>query len=273
MAERATTFTIPPADRTHEPDPHGGHLTKPPGQDEVAAVHYSLPSGTYVVQVPKDQIYRVPPPDNAKIAEEHKNRHPTSNKRFGYCRCFLCIFVMVIIVLAVVGIIVGISDLTAEPENPEFRVDRLTFRNSTGSHGYEYDVRMEANNPNDKTGVLYKEGGLASLSFKGSTKSQIARGKYPSLQQGKKDTDTVSTVLKGSSSYLPEEMKNSFKVGEKKKVHVSFVLNISVPVSMKFGFFREENSDMAVVCNFTVDTLARGTHVLSQHCQITLHRH
>ncbi|KAK4745193.1 hypothetical protein SAY87_011505 [Trapa incisa] len=272
MAERVTaTITIPPADRPNKPDPHGGQPTKPLGQDVVAAAHYSFPSGTYVVQVPKDQIYRVPPAHNAQIAELHKNHHTQTSKRSGYCRCFLCIFLLLIIVLIVIGITVGISILTAKPKNPEFRLHRFTVRNSTGSLGYDYDIRMEAYDPDGKTGVVYNEGGVASLHFKGSTQSEIARGKYPSVQQGEKDTHLVSTVLKGSSSQLPEQMKNSFKAEKKKKIHVSFVLNISVQVRMKFGFFKEEEKDIDVACNFTVDTLAQGTRVLSQSCQTTGH--
>ncbi|KAG8369214.1 hypothetical protein BUALT_Bualt15G0127900 [Buddleja alternifolia] len=42
-------------------------------------------SGTYVVQVPKDQIYRVPPPENALMLAEHQeNQHNRSS-----C-CFCC---------------------------------------------------------------------------------------------------------------------------------------------------------------------------------------
>lgn len=269
MEERAI---IPPADSSHDPDPHrpsgpdsdSGPASEPAHQD---VAHCSFPSGTYVVQVPKDQIYRVPPPHNARIAERQKNRQPPSSKRSGCCKCLLCLFLLVVIVLIVIGVLVGISILFAKPRNPLFRVDSLVVRNSTGSR--EYDLKLEAQNPNAETGILYKEGGVASLRFK---ESQIAHGKYPSVHQGKKKTVAVPMVLKGSNSRLPEEMKKSLQTGNT-KVHVSFLLNISVPARMKSGFFSEQNSDIAVVCNFTVDTLAPGTRVLSQRCETTRQHH
>ncbi|OWM79938.1 NDR1/HIN1-like protein 13 [Punica granatum] len=269
MAERAT---VPPADIPYDPDPDcasgpDSAFGPPPEPAHEVAAHGSFPSGTYVVQVPKDQIYRIPPSYNARIAELHKKRPPSNSKRSGCCKCFLCLFLVIVIVLIAMGIIIGISTLFAKPKNPVFQVDRLVFRNSTGSR--EYDLKLDAHNPNSRTGILYKEGGVASLHFKNN---DIADGKYPSLHQGKKNTAAVLMVLKGSNSRLPEEIKESFKSGNT-KVHVSFLLNISVPARMKFGFFSERTSDVAVTCKFTVDTLARGSRVLSQSCHTTRHRH
>ncbi|KAI3460017.1 hypothetical protein Pfo_016680 [Paulownia fortunei] len=52
-------------------------------------------SGTYVVQVPKDQIYRVPPPENAFMLEE-RNRKQNKQKRSSCCFgcCHSCIFML-----------------------------------------------------------------------------------------------------------------------------------------------------------------------------------
>ncbi|PQM41445.1 hypothetical protein Pyn_20596 [Prunus yedoensis var. nudiflora] len=36
-------------------------------------------SGTYIVRVPKDQIYRVPPPEHATIVERHGTRVSTKS--------------------------------------------------------------------------------------------------------------------------------------------------------------------------------------------------
>ncbi|KAL2242254.1 UNVERIFIED_CONTAM: NDR1/HIN1-like protein 13 [Sesamum indicum] len=43
-------------------------------------------SRTYVVQIPKDQIYRVPPPENAHMLEE-RTRNPAKKKRSSCCLC------------------------------------------------------------------------------------------------------------------------------------------------------------------------------------------
>lgn len=111
MAERAT---VPPANSPRDPDPNnrsgpGSAFCLPADPAHPDRAHFSFPSGTYVVQVPKDQIYRVPPTHNSRIADLHKNRPPPSGKGSGCCKCFLCLFLLVLIILIVLGIIVGIS--------------------------------------------------------------------------------------------------------------------------------------------------------------------
>ncbi|PIN19346.1 hypothetical protein CDL12_07977 [Handroanthus impetiginosus] len=62
-------------------------------ENESSQLPVFLP-GTYVVQVPKDQIYRVPPPENAiMLAERGKNKQ---NRRSSccFCSCLSCIFIL-----------------------------------------------------------------------------------------------------------------------------------------------------------------------------------
>ncbi|KAL9144086.1 hypothetical protein ABFS82_14G274700 [Erythranthe guttata] len=71
--------------------------------DQVAENGTTLPvssravfhSGTYVVQVPKDQIYRVPPPENAIMLEQRNLKNQDKQKRSScccFCSCHSCIF-------------------------------------------------------------------------------------------------------------------------------------------------------------------------------------
>ncbi|OMO94284.1 hypothetical protein COLO4_16431 [Corchorus olitorius] len=59
-------------------------------------------SGTYVIQVPKDQIYRVPPPENALIAQRHQNNNIQGNKDTPCCSRLWCCIVFIIVVLLLV---------------------------------------------------------------------------------------------------------------------------------------------------------------------------
>uniref|UniRef100_A0A5B7C1F1 Uncharacterized protein n=1 Tax=Davidia involucrata TaxID=16924 RepID=A0A5B7C1F1_DAVIN len=72
---------------------------------------FAFPSGTYVIQVPKDQIYRVPPPKDALLAECHRNP-PRQNK--SCCTCFLCIFIITLIL----GLVGGITSIFLKRYNP-----------------------------------------------------------------------------------------------------------------------------------------------------------
>ncbi|KAL6578320.1 hypothetical protein OROMI_010648 [Orobanche minor] len=51
--------------------------------------------GTYVVQVPKDQIYRVPPPENASMLEQRINGGHNKRGQCCFSRCCnSCIFML-----------------------------------------------------------------------------------------------------------------------------------------------------------------------------------
>ncbi|CAI9259514.1 unnamed protein product [Lactuca saligna] len=61
------------------------------------------PPGTYVVQVPKDRIYRTPPPENALIVERYRN---SPAKKQSNCVKYLLISIAIIVLL--LGFIGGI---------------------------------------------------------------------------------------------------------------------------------------------------------------------
>ncbi|KAL5777153.1 hypothetical protein ACOSP7_010079 [Xanthoceras sorbifolium] len=86
MAER-----VPPPDSSHHP----------PSLDPTTP---AFRPGTFIVRVPKGQIYRVPPPENALIVESHNT---VNNKGRPCCSWFCCVLIIVILVLAV-GLVIGL---------------------------------------------------------------------------------------------------------------------------------------------------------------------
>ncbi|KAJ0086574.1 hypothetical protein Patl1_08502 [Pistacia atlantica] len=64
----------------------------------------TLRSSTYVVQIPKDQVYRVPPPENALIVERHDKE-----KAKSCCSCCICCGVFIAIVVIAIGIMAAIT--------------------------------------------------------------------------------------------------------------------------------------------------------------------
>ncbi|XWS15024.1 hypothetical protein CRYUN_Cryun35bG0059100 [Craigia yunnanensis] len=92
MEERVTIAT-----NTNNPNPH----------QEIVQVQQPQPAfrpGTYVVQVPKDQIiYRVPPPENALIADRHQgNNNRRCCSRPWSWLLSLAILVLVLVIIALV---------------------------------------------------------------------------------------------------------------------------------------------------------------------------
>lgn len=246
MAERGAT----PLSHDHDIDP-------PSSEQPQSAAQPSAPfrSGTYVVQVPKNQIYRVPPPENALIAERHRNpTHNNNNKRPCRCgSCCLCSSVLSLLILVlVVGLIAGFfSAVLLRPKNPVFYVERVVFK--ANSRSPEYDVTLRARNPNKNVGVLY-QGGVAFLSFR---QREIGRGNYPSFYQGRDNSTVFGIVFRGSNDVMKSQ---------KPKAKVDFSLKMDVVARVRIGLLKSGSFKLVVACDLTVDTLGKGTRVLTQKC-------
>ena len=238
-------------------------MPPPPPQDPNSKRKLPVISlGTYVVQVPKDQIYRVPPPENARIAELHRNYQPKETNRTK-CGCFTFIIVFVVIILLIGGLSGGLFSIVITPKDPRFSTQRLLLKSKPHS---QYKITLQAQNPNSNVGILYKEG-YVSIYLK---RQKIASGTYPTFSQAQQNSTEFEVTLKGSTTTLPKEVEESMK-NDKKKIHVTFSLSISVQAQMKLGLLRTRSMKYDVSCQVTVDTLAKTTSVVSQQCQTKRH--
>lgn len=220
----------------------------------------NLGSGTYVVQVPKDQIiYRFPSHEYASNAQSHRNSEQNKGKA-RCCSCFSCCVSIIAIFIVVIAITIGVAFVFLKPKNPKFQVQRVVVKNSSLP---EYDIWLRVHNPNGKSSILYKQGGVIALSFR---HKKIATGKFPSFHQDQQNSTDIGIALKGSNIRLPNDIQNSMK-SAKTKVNVSLSLSMDVPVRMKTSSFTTGEAKLVITCDFTVDTLAKGTRILSQECQ------
>jgi len=234
----------------------------PPSHDSNAKPQLpNISSSTYVVQVPKDQIYRVPPPENARIAEQHRSSPPKEKNRMC-CWCFVFIFFIAVVIL--IGVVLGsLFFIVLTPEDPKFSIQR--FHLQTKPHS-QYKITLQAQNPNSNVDILYK-GGDISLSLK---RQKIASGAYPTFSQSNQNSTKFEVTLKGSTTKLPKEVEESV-TNDKRKVHVTFTLLIHVQAQMKMGLLHSGSMKYDVSCQVTVDTLAKTTRVVSQQCQTKRH--
>ncbi|KAK3425879.1 hypothetical protein EUGRSUZ_F02438 [Eucalyptus grandis] len=228
---------------------------------------HAFASDTYVVQIPKDQIYRVPPPENALIVKRH--RKPTEPKKRSFCcsSCCCWLFLAIIVIVLVVGILAIVSSVFLKLKNPNFHVDHFVVKDLTKSHDKNtklvYDVKLKVENPNTYSSFTYKQGGAVSLAFK---QKAIAMGKFVAFDQDRKTSKAVDIVLKGSNTALPKEMQKSLR-SKKTKNHLTFALHVDAPARRKIGIIKGSSSRFVASCQFTVDKLGKDARVLSQKCQ------
>ncbi|CAJ1974123.1 unnamed protein product [Sphenostylis stenocarpa] len=223
-------------------------------------------SGTYVVRVPRDQVYRVPNSENGRIAELHRNSPPKAAKTSRCCLCcILFTFVFFILLILLGGVLGGLFSMLISPKDPEFSIQHFDLV-SNKTHP-EYDIAFKAHNSNPDVGISYKDRSQVTLSLDGR---EIAKGEYPALHQDPRQTTLLGVALKGSKTVLPKKVEESVK-SNKKKVSVTFSLAIHSLARMKMGLLRSRKMTFNISCEVKLDTLANSTNILSQQCQTKRH--
>lgn len=229
-------------------------------------VEHERHAGVYVVQVPKVQIYRVPPPENAKFVEQFRNANPQKRR---CSKIFTKCFVLGFIVVLILGICAALAYLALKPKSPTFSVEHLTMKNikSHSRHQLpaEYHISLECDNPNDRLSIIYEKGGSAELSFKNH---KIATGKTHAMTLNSQDSEGLELVLAGTKDKLPSEIEKGLEGSQKKKTKVGLLLTVRVPMKMEIGFVKLWSMEIAIECDFQVNTLSGTTHVMDQKCKV-----
>jgi hypothetical protein len=254
---------VPPAGGDETDDNPLVGLPRPPPPPPLA-----FHSETYVIQVPKDQIYRIPPPENALIAERLRKPGKRNKKKSRRCSFCLLLTGVILVVLALIGIAIATLYFVFNPKGPSFSVVQALVKNpkSSSTHKHSqpgYEISLRVKNPNEFMGIYYRSGGVATLSFKGK---KIAKGKFPRSYQDMKKSTKIKVVLKGSNTTLPRQIDKSVK-DKKSKLPIFLALNVKFQVKMKLGTIKTWIIDTDVACKFKVRKLGMGTKILWQKCQ------
>ncbi|AQL09130.1 hydroxyproline-rich glycoprotein family protein [Zea mays] len=269
MAERALPPAVPaspePASSSAVSTAFGSPLVP------VAATAAATPAhDTYVVQVQKDQIYRVPPPENAYLAERYRNGRRGGGKKrrgrsegSGACSpCVLRTLGALLAAAALVGAAVLISLVVLRPGVPGFSVDRITVINSTRQQRVDYDVFLTAVNPNKMTALWYRRG-AARLAHHGTT---LAKGDVGQPADGGEDATDFSVLLQGvkHNGRTPRAVEKGFSGS---KEHLALQLAVEVTVQVHVGALGFGQRRLAVDCGITAAGLSKDVHIASQSCR------
>ncbi|MED6158887.1 hypothetical protein PIB30_037173 [Stylosanthes scabra] len=228
---------------------------------------------TYIVQFPKDQVYHVPPPENALIAQRLRN--PTKPKKKECdCSCWPCcssrlfitIAITIISIAAVVSITLGTLYLIYKPVKPEFEVTHISAKGVRGVPGKnsapqrpQYVITLRAHNPNKKLGLEYAKDADISLTSFDNTK--VATGKsFPALKQVKGNSTEVNIHLAGTSGALFRELQKW------SQDEVSLDLDMGVWLQMRSGRAKTAPFKSNIACKIIVSNLGNNTNILSQDC-------
>ncbi|POO04022.1 Late embryogenesis abundant protein [Trema orientale] len=290
MAERdphSGNYICQPDPYNSQPEPHSAPPPPPPPPPLPLPPAYvpqtQSNSATYVVQVPKDQIYRVPTPENAAFAERRRlNPAVGGGKTTRPCvsRC-CCVWLFLLVLAIALALGASVFFLYFRPKNPNFNI--VGFEITTGvvnssSARYSrhqskkgFKIRLRSENSNAKADVWYEEGGTASLSVGQPQRLEtVGVGSYPAFYNPHGETTPFDVVLRGSDESVDRVRKNKqlmIKSG-KSKGEVKLYLKMKVKVRTEVGTWKTGSVKLHVACNVVLDSFAKGTRtIMSEDCR------
>ncbi|KAE8688845.1 Leucine-rich repeat protein kinase family protein, putative isoform 1 [Hibiscus syriacus] len=115
--------------------------------------------GTYVIQIPKDQAYRVPPPENAR---RYSHLSKSKSSRSTSCRFCCCLLTTILSLLLGAAIAAAVIYFVFKPEAPNNSIANEAIKGfnlaSSSPLSPEFDLTARENNPNDKIGIYFEKG-------------------------------------------------------------------------------------------------------------------
>lgn len=245
------------AEQVHPRDSTGSNTSGGSGQ----------PSGTYVIQVPKDQIYRHPPPENALRQKKFSRGKP---RHSCCCRCLCWTISLLLILVVLLAATAGILYLIFRPEAPKYTVDRVSIKGfnmtSLSPISPEFDITVRADNPNNKIGIYYEKD--SSVAFRYND-IKLSDGVLPVFYQPSNNITVFVTQLRGSDVILSSSMHSEL-ISELKEGNVPFKLNMKAPVKIKVGAIKTWTITVKVKCDIIVDSLTTSSNIVSKHCDYSV---
>lgn len=265
------------ADRVHPHDsvpspesPSSPLVAKPPAspsaepQPESPTKPAAPPAHTYVIKIPKDQVFRVPPPQNAKLFERYSRRDPRQRHR---CCCISFLFLAAFIFLA--GTAAGIFYLVVKPEAPSYSVTgvsitglNLTLSTPSSEVSPEFVVAVRAVNRNDKMGIYHVGGSSVRVYYAGV---KLGDGVLPVFHMPSNSETAFNATVTGRGIVLGNEVNTALVNGESQG-SVQLNLKVRAPVKFKVGAIKTWKITVKLSCDITVDKLTAAAKILSQHC-------
>ncbi|XP_058079034.1 NDR1/HIN1-like protein 13 [Magnolia sinica] len=226
------------------------------------------PPGAYVIQVPKDQIYRYPP-------QEKSGRHQTGRKprRNCCCRCLCWTIGLLLLLVILAAATVAILYLIFRPKIPEYSVESLSIKGfnfnfssdqTSLTFSPEIDVSVRAENPNGKIGIYYEKGSSVSVFY---SDLELCNGVLPVFYQGTKNVTVFRTALTGEGVLLTGALHGTL-AAQQRKGEIPLELDLRVPVKVKFGAVKTWTITVKVRCGLTVNKLAEDSRIISKTCKV-----
>ncbi|GJN28411.1 hypothetical protein PR202_gb16529 [Eleusine coracana subsp. coracana] len=273
MADRVHPTPPPPppeAPHQQQPDATAAATETTPLQEQEQHPSFNRPPapapGTYIIQIPKDQVLRVPPPDRARRYAKLAAR-PARRRRLRRACCLA--FSALLLLLLLFAAFAGAVYLVFRPQAPSFSVASLSITNlttlsftnnltalssspSSSPAIVVADVRAD-NTRNKKAGIEYRGGGEVRVAYAGAV---LAWGPWPAFRQPPRNMTAFKASLTGNGGVrLTEEQRRQLGREEAARA-VPMTVEATVPVRVRLGkVVRTWTVDVRATCHVDVDRM------------------
>ncbi|KAL6506185.1 hypothetical protein OROGR_024366 [Orobanche gracilis] len=220
------------------------------------------PPATYVVQFPREQILRYPPPENAKKFQVLTR----PRKRRSCCRRCCCFTLCLLLLLISVAVSSGVLYLVFRFKSPKYKVTNLAIKgmNFTSaafmSPGFTITIRSE--NPNGKARIHYLRDSSVDVLYDGV---KLGDGVLPSFYQPRKNVTMLQTTLTGNRVVLGGAVRTALRNAQNQR-RVSFVVSTKMPVKIEAGSVWTWKITIKVKCDVEVDALSERAKIVTEDC-------
>ncbi|CAL1369135.1 unnamed protein product [Linum trigynum] len=179
------------------------------------------------------------------------------------CKCVCWTLAILLLLTIVLAATVGAIYLIFKPKVPNYSVDSLRITDLTLNMDLsltaKFDVRVTADNPNDKIGIYYEKGGLISVWYQGTS---LCVGPIPRFYQGHRNVTRLHVALAGRNQYGSAVM--SAIQQQQATGRIPLELRIHAPVAVKLGALKMRKVKVLGKCLLVVDSLSSSSKIRIQ---------
>ena len=223
--------------------------------------------GTYVIQIPKEQVYRVPPPENARRYTNDTRRKTRRSRFCRCCCCCLCCLIALVVLLAIAAVVLF---FLLRPEAPNYNVEsvavsgmNLTRPSVSAAISPEFDVAVRAANGNKKIGIYYEKGSSVEMFYKDV---RLCDGALPAFYQPSNNVTVFETALRGNGIALTGSDRSALLKAVTQR-RVPLTLKLRAPVKIKAWSVKTWKITVKVDCDVTVDKLTAQARIVQKDCR------
>ncbi|KAL1558293.1 NDR1/HIN1-like protein 13 [Salvia divinorum] len=259
----AAADTPPPPSTAAPSQTESDQIKKPPPPK----TNLAPPPATYVVRLPREQIFRYPPPGNA-VKYEKLSRDREGRRFCCRCCCFtLCLLFLLIIAAAVSA---GAMYLVFGFQSPTYTVTKVSVHGmnltSAAPISPGFDVTVRAENPNRKVGIYYLKESSVNVYYDGV---MLGYGVLPDFYQPRKNVTVIRATVAGSAVVLGGAVKTKLRNAQSRG-KVPLVLTVEAPVKFKVGPVKTWEITAKVKCDVVLDKFSDKAQIVCKHCDYSV---